>query len=342
MKKKLVIVVLVLAASGGVITYRALTRAGDPNTILVSGTVEATEAELGFQVSGRIEAVKAHEGDEVKPGDELASLERSELLAERDVATAQIASAQALLSEYVAGSRPEEIARAKATLAVAEDRQNSARQDLERLRGLAQQSVISRQAFDHQQTEADVAAGEVAQATEDLRLLQAGTRTERITGQRAALTQAIATLGRIDAQLGQTVIKAPFAGTVTIRHREPGEAIAPGGAVLTLQNLENRWVRIYVPGDEVGRLALGECASIASDGFADRRYSGKVSYISRVAEFTPRNVQSTKDRVRLVYEVRVRIVGDDAVDLKPGLPGDVTFDGNRLACAATPTTLGAR
>jgi HlyD family secretion protein len=342
MKKKLVIVVLVLAASGGVITYRALARARDPNTILVSGTVEATEAELGFQVSGRIEQVRAHEGDEVKPGDELASLERSELLADRGVATAQIASAQALLSEYVAGSRQEEIARAKAALAVAEDRQKSARQDLERLRGLAQQSVISRQAFDHQQTEADVAAGEVAKATEDLSLLQAGTRTERIAGQRAALAQATATLGRIDAQLGQTVIKAPFAGTVTIRHREPGEAIAPGGAVLTLQNLENRWVRIYVPGDEVGRLALGECASIGSDGFADRRYTGKVSYISRVAEFTPRNVQSTKDRVRLVYEVRVRIVGDDAIDLKPGLPGDVSFSGNRLACAAAATTLGAR
>lgn len=342
MKKRLVIVVLVLAASGGVITYRTLTRSRDPNTILVSGTVEATEAELGFQVSGRIEQVRAHEGDEVKPGDELASLERSELLADREVATAQIASAQALLSEYVAGSRREEIARARAALAVAEDRQKSARQDLERLRGLAQQSVISRQAFDHQQTEADVAAGEVAKATEELRLLQAGTRTERITGQRAALAQATATLGRIEAQLGQTVIKAPFAGTVTIRHREPGEAVAAGGAILTLQNLENRWVRVYVPGDEVGRLGLGECASIASDGFADRRYTGRVSYISRVAEFTPRNVQSTKDRVRLVYEVRVRILGDDAVDLKPGLPGDVTFSGNRLACASGAKTLGAR
>jgi HlyD family secretion protein len=118
---------------------------------------------------------------------------------------------------------------------------------------------------------------------------------------------------------------APFAGTVTIRHREPGEAVAPGSAVLTLQNLGDRWVRIYVPGDEVGRLSLGQCASIASDGFADRTYTGKISYIARVAEFTPRNVQSTKDRVRLVYEVRVRIVGDDQIDLKPGLPGDVTF-----------------
>ena len=90
-------------------------------------------------------------------------------------------------------------------------------------------------------------------------------------------------------------------------------------------NRDDRWVRIYVPGDQVGRLALGQCASIQADGFADRSYTGRVRYIARVAEFTPRNVQSTKDRVRLVYEVRVRITGDDQVDLKPGLPADVTF-----------------
>jgi HlyD family secretion protein len=105
--------------------------------------------------------------------------------------------------------------------------------------------------------------------------------------------------------------------------------------VLTLQNLADRWVRIYVPGDEVGRLSLGECATIASDGFTDRRYNGVISYISRVAEFTPRNVQSTRDRVRLVYEVRVRIVGDDAIDLKPGLPGDVTFAANATSGTTT-------
>ena len=181
------------------------------------------------------------------------------------------------------------------------------------------------------QTALDMSEGEVARATEELRLLQAGTRPERIAAQRAALAQAEAALARIEAQLAQSTISAPFAGTVTIRHREPGEAVAPGGPVLTLQNLDHRWVRIYVPGDEVGRLSLGQCATIVSDGFADRQYAGRISYISRVAEFTPRNVQSTKDRVRLVYEVRVRVVGDEAIDLKPGLPGDVTF---------SPTTAG--
>jgi HlyD family secretion protein len=231
-------------------------------------------------------------------------------------------------------------------LKVAVDRRESARRDVERLSSLAQQSLISKQAFDHQQTEVDIADGEVARATEELKLLQSGTRPERIAAQRATLAQAVAAVERLDAALAQATVRAPFAGTVTVRHREPGEAISAGTPVLTLQNLDDRWVRVYVPGDDVGRISLGRCATIRADGFADRTYAGVTSYISSVAEFTPRNVQSTRDRVRLVYEVRVRIVGDDAIDLKPGLPGDVTFAPTgptataQAACVA-PTTVAA-
>lgn len=335
-----IVIAAALLTTAGVVTCVAIGRDRDPS-ILVSGTVEATEADLGFQVSGRLERIAVREGDEVEPGLELAVLDQAELLAEREVARAQVQAAQALLEEYLAGSRTEEIARARAMLSVAVNRRDAAFRDRERLRSLAQQQLISKQAFDHTETEADVAEGEVSRASEELQLLKSGTRPERIAAQRAALAQASASLERIEAVLRQSTVEAPFAGTVTIRHREPGEAVAPGNAVLTLQNLDDRWVRIYVPGDEVGRLSLGQCAVIAADSFADRRYGGVVSYISRVAEFTPRNVQSTKDRVRLVYEVRVRIVGDDAIDLKPGLPADVTFaddTSSTVAPAATATT----
>lgn len=329
------IVAGILILGGGGAGYHLLTRGGE-HPILASGTIEATEAELGFQVSGRLELVGAREGDRVETGQEIAVLDRAELLAERAVAQAQVDAARALLSELIAGSRREEIERAQAVLSVATERRDAAQRDVERLRSLAEQSLVSRQSFDHQETALSVAEGEVARATQDLKLLQAGTRPERIAGQRATLAQADASLGRIDALLSQTAVRAPFPGTVTIRHREPGEAVAPGTPVLTVRNLAERWVRVFVPGDEVGRLTLGQCASIAADAYAGRRYPGTVSYIASVAEFTPRNVQSTKDRVRLVYEVRVRIVGDAAIDLKPGLPGDVTFGaepGTESACA---------
>jgi HlyD family secretion protein len=266
------------------------------------------------------------EGDRVTAGSELANLERSELMAQREMARAQMSAARALLSELTAGSRREDIAHARAALAVAVQQRDAAKRDVERLAPLAEQSLVSRQAFDHQRTDLGVAEGEVTKASEELQLLESGPRAERIAAQRAELAQASATVDRYDAMLAQAVLRAPFTGTVTVRHREPGEALSAGVPVLTVRNFDDRWVRIYVPGDEVGHLRLGQRAAITADADPDRRYGGTISYIASVAEFTPRNVQSTKDRVKLVYEVRVRITGDSTVDLKPGLPADVRFD----------------
>ncbi|HUQ80154.1 MAG TPA: HlyD family efflux transporter periplasmic adaptor subunit, partial [Gemmatimonadaceae bacterium] len=195
------------------------------------------------------------------------------------------------------------------------------------------QSLVSRQAFDQQRTNLSISQGEVARAKEELQILETGPRRERIAAQRAALAQAEATVGRIDAQLAQTELKAPFGGTITVRHREPGEALSPGNPVLTLRNFDDRWVRVYIPGDEVGNLKLGQPATITGDANPDKRYTGVISYIASVAEFTPRNVQSTKDRVKLVYEVRVRVAGDTNVDLKPGLPADVQFQNAVVAAS---------
>ncbi len=323
---------VVLSAIGAFAIYRTTSAADrSGSSILASGTVEATQAELGFQLAGRLETISVREGDKVAAGAELANLERDELMAHRDVARAQVAAAQAGLAELTAGSRREEIAHARAVLAVATAQRDAAARDVERLAPLAEQSLVSRQAFDHQRTELGVAEGEVSKAKETLQILETGPRSERIAAQRAALAQAVAAAGRIDAMLAQAVLAAPFAGTVTVRHREPGEALSPGSPVVTIRNFDDRWVRVYVPGDEVGNLTLGQPATITADADTDRRYTGAISYIASVAEFTPRNVQSTKDRVKLVYEVRVRITGDAKVDLKPGLPADVKFEGPAAA-----------
>jgi HlyD family secretion protein len=328
MKKtpRIIIGGVVLSSIGAFAIYHT-TFAADRNgsAILASGTVEATQAELGFQVAGRLEQLAVREGDQVRTGGTIAHLEQTELLAQREVARAQVDAAQAGLAELLAGSRREEIAHARAVLTVATERRDYAQRDVDRLQPLAEQSLVSRQAFDQQRTNLSVAQGEVAKAKEDLQILETGPRSERIAAQRAALAQAKATVQRIDAQLAQTELKAPFAGTITVRHREPGEALSPGNPVVTLRNFDDRWVRVYIPGDEVGNLRLGQAATITGDANPDKRYTGAISYIASVAEFTPRNVQSTKDRVKLVYEVRVRIAGDTTVDLKPGLPADVQF-----------------
>jgi HlyD family secretion protein len=317
----------VVLSSIGAFAIHRTTSAADREgaAILASGTVEATQAELGFQVSGRLESLRVREGDAVTAGIKLANLEQFELIAQREVARAQVAAAQAGLSELLAGSRREDIAHARAVLAVATDRRDLAQRDVDRLAPLAEQSLVSRQAFDQQRTELSISQGEVAKAKEELQILETGPRVERIAAQRAALAQAEAAVARIEAQLAQTELTAPFSGTITVRHREPGEALSPGNPVLTLRNFDDRWVRVYIPGDQVGDLKLGQSAAITGDADPAKRYTGAISYIASVAEFTPRNVQSTKDRVKLVYEVRVRIACDTSVDLKPGLPADVRF-----------------
>ena len=122
-------------------------------------------------------------------------------------------------------------------------------------------------------------------------------------------------------------IAAPFDGLVTVRHREPGEIVAPGTAVLTVMNSDDRWVRIYVREDRVGAVKIGMAAEVSSDTYPDKRYPGRVSFIASEAEFTPKNVQTTEERVKLVYAVKVHITEDPDFDLKPGMPADVRLTG---------------
>ncbi len=232
-----------------------------------SGTVEATEAQLGFPVAGRIEAVTAREGDRVAAGDELARLDRSEALARRDEALSRIESARALLRELESGSRTEEVAQARAARDAAEKRLEDSKRDLERSRTLQEGGALPKEALEKAELAVELAEKELERAGEGLGLLEAGPRRERIEAQRAALAQADASLRAIDAALDQMILEAPFDGLVTVRHREPGEAVSPGAAVLTLLNPDDRWVRIYVREDRIGAVRVGASASIRCDTF---------------------------------------------------------------------------
>ncbi|MBI3983475.1 MAG: HlyD family efflux transporter periplasmic adaptor subunit [Gemmatimonadetes bacterium] len=291
--------------------------------VIASGTVEATEADLGFQTPGRIDTILVTEGQAVAAGARLATLDRAELDARRRSAIAQVASARARLTELEAGFRPEEVAQGRAGERAAGQRLANARAELERTRRLFDGGAVSRSVLDQATTAHDVAEAEHERARQQLDLLERGARTEQITAQRALLAQAEASVAQLDAALDGAAIEAPFAGVVTVRHREPGETVSAGAPVVTLMNPNDRWLRIYVRGDEVGRLALGRPASISADAYPDRTYTGEVTFIASEAEFTPRNVQTTEDRVKLVYRVKVKVTGDPQLDLKPGLPADV-------------------
>lgn len=300
-----------------------LSQRGPGGGLLASGTVEATEARLGFQMSGLLERVSVREGDRVAAGQELANLVRVEAEARRAQAAAQVASARAMLEEMERGSRPEEIAQARAGRAAARQKLADAERDADRTRRLFDGGAVSREALDKAVLALDVAGSQAEQAQEQLRLVERGPRSERIEAQRALLAQAEALVQAADAVIANMTVRAPFDGVVTARHREPGEIVPAGGVVLSVMNPDDRWVRIYVPENRLGAVRIGQKAAVRSDTDPAKRYAGEVVHVASEAEFTPKTVQTTEERVKLVYAVKVRVTGDPGGELKPGMPADV-------------------
>jgi membrane fusion protein YbhG len=317
------IVVILLVAAAIALYFTVFRHRAIDNSLAASGTVEATEAALGFQAAGRIATITPREGDKVKAGDSLAMLDRTELDARRAQAVAQRDAARAMLSELVRGSRSEELRQAQESARAAQDRFADAQRDFERAQRLLQGGAVSQETLDKARLALQVAQSQRDQAQEQLKLVEAGPRPERITGQRAMVAQGDAAVKQAEAALANAVIKAPFDGVVTVRDHEPGETVGAGAPVLTMVNLADRWVRIYIREDRIGAVHVGQSATITSDTYPGKTYAGTVSFISTEAEFTPRNVQTTAERVKLVYAIKVRITGDARNELKPGMPADV-------------------
>jgi HlyD family secretion protein len=291
--------------------------------LAASGTVEATEAELGFAAGGRIVELKAREGDSVKAGEPLGRLDTVEMTAKLAQTRAQDAAARAQLAELTRGSRPEEIAQARAALDAAQHSRSDAELELQRNKSLAAGNVVSKQALDKAQVTYDLAVAQEAQARAQLDLAEQGPRQEKIQAQKAQVAVTEAQIRSMEASLDNLTLRSSFDGVVTVRHHEPGETVAPGAAVLTVMNPNDRWVRIYIPENRMGVVHLGMPATIRADTYPKKGYGGEVMYIASEAEFTPRNVQTTEERVKLVYAVKVRITGDPGFELKPGTPADV-------------------
>lgn len=315
---RLIPLVLLLTAAG-------CADADTPSPIEGSGTVEATQADLGFQLPGRLAELAPREGDHVAAGDRLGHLDAAELAARQAAAEAHLASARAVLAELQAGLRPEEVAQARLALAAAERRLEEQERETARTVRLAEGGAVSREARERSETALAVAQSERDRLAQQMALAEGGSRRERLAAQHALVRAAEAGVAQLAAVQDQAVLVAPFDGIVSIRHREPGEIVAPGMPVISLINPADRWVRVYIRQDLVGRLDLGARVIITSDGFPGREFAGEVVHIATEAEFTPRNVQTREERVKLVHAVRVRIVGDADLALKPGLAADVRF-----------------
>ena len=262
-------------------------------------------------------------------------------------AEAEVARAQAQLADLLAGARPQEIASARAAVERARADAEKARKDHERTEALLARQLIPPQENDAARAASEMAAARrkeaeealalalagprkdqvdqaraaVAGAKENLSLVKEGARKEAIDQARARRRQAVEGLALARTRLSYATVVSPLNGTVLSRNAEPGEYVAAGTPVVTIADLREVWLRGYIAETDLGRVKPGQRAVVTTDSYPGKKYEGRVTFISSEAEFTPKSVQTQKERVKLVYRVKV-MVSLPAMELKPGMPAD--------------------
>jgi HlyD family secretion protein len=300
-------------------------RAADRGDLLLYGNVDLRQVDLPFNDSERIAEVDAQEGDRVKAGQVLARLDTARLRPQVAKAQADVAAQQQVVERLQHGNRPEEIAEARANVDAAKAEADDARAQYERLRSLADSSsgrAVSRQDLDAARASLDTAEAKLQMNQKALALEVAGPRREDIAQALAQLRSDQAQLALLQQQMSDAELRAPMDAVVRARIMEPGEIASPQKTVFTLAITDPKWVRAYVDEGNLSRVHEGWAASITVDALPGQEVSGWIGFISPVAEFTPKSVETTELRSSLVYEVRV-FVKDPQDQLRLGMPATV-------------------
>jgi HlyD family secretion protein len=290
--------------------------------IVLSGTVDAHEVDLSFQVAGRILRLDTDEGRAVEVGAPLAVLDPRDYQLALARARAQAASADKTLAALQAGSRVQDIRGAEAALRQTEADLRFALMQQERTAKLVAEHFSPPQQLDTANDQVDVAKAKVEQARQNLSLLREGPRKEDIARAAADLDAANTLAATAEQQLSYTRLVSPVAGIVSVRQAEQGQNVTAGQPVFRVAELDRPWVRAYLDEQDLPRVKLGQPAQVQVDGLPGKQFTGRLSYISPEAEFTPKTVETRALRVDLVYRVKVD-VDDAASQLKIGMPADV-------------------
>jgi HlyD family secretion protein len=300
-------------------------RESAPRELVVYGNVDLRQVELSFNNSERIAAVLVQEGDRVRQGQLVARLDTRRLEPQVAQAEAQAAAQQQVVKRLRSGSRPEEIAQARANVESAKADAVNARQQYERIKSAAEMSAgraVRQQDVDSARAALQVAEAKLAVNERALELAVTGPRKEDIAEAEARLRANEAQVALLRQQLVDAQLLAPTDAVVRTRILEPGEMASPQKPVFSLAITDPKWVRAYVSESNLGEIHEGMAAAIVVDSFPQRRFEGWVGFISPVAEFTPKSVQTEELRTSLVYEVRV-FVKDPSDELRLGMPATV-------------------
>jgi len=321
--KRLIPLLLLLAIGGAVVYFHPqwYRKPAVQNALKLSGNIEAHESLVSFKVSGRIVALPVDEGKTVKTGDLLARVDNDDYRQQVALNQATTGVRDRQLALGLAGSRRQDIEAAEQTVNDARADLEQKKKDYARYQALYEKDEIPGQTRDQAATNVTRAQAAYDRARQIYNELVEGTREEELAVERADVRQADQSLRLSQIELTYTVLRAPFSGVVLVRQAELGEVVSPGMPIVTLADLDHIWLRIYVPETDLGKVHWGQDVEVRTDTYPDKAYRGRISVISSEAEFTPKSVQTEKERVTLVYRVKVDIENPN-YELKPGMPAD--------------------
>lgn len=318
---------LLLAAAAAVYYY--YTRWGEvpqaSDALMVSGNIEAHESLLSFKVQGRITELPVEEGQWVEEGALLARLDAADFNQQVALDEAALQVRESELALALAGARRQDVEAAQQTLLDAEADLAQKKLDHERAQALYRKDAISAQFRDRAETDLKRAQASYERARQRYDELREGTRAEEIAIARASVRQGRERLQLSRVNLGYTILQAPAAGVLVVRQAELGEVVAPGTPVVTLADLDHIWLRAYISETDLGRVRWGQPVTVRTDTYPGKAYRGRVSFIADKAEFTPKSVQTFKERVTLVYRLKIEVENPNH-ELKPGMPADAVIE----------------
>lgn len=325
-RKSLIILIaaVALGASGAAAWHFSNHRTASDQALTLYGNVDIRQVQLAFNGSERIATMQAREGEQVRKGQLLATLDTVRLASNVDLQQAQLASQQQQVVRLEAGSRPEEISKAQADAEAARIAADNAAQNFQRLKELAAKHFVAQQQADDALAAADAAQARYRSLQETLKLVRIGPRKEDIAAARAMLKASQAALEVARNALADASLYAPDNGIIQERILEPGDMASPQRPVYTLALTDPVWVRAYVQGPDLGKIRPGVRAVVSTDSFPGKNYRAWIGYISPSAEFTPKSVETTEVRSSLVYQVRIFVCNPQG-ELRMGMPATVTI-----------------
>ncbi|OPX89313.1 MAG: Macrolide export protein MacA [Pelotomaculum sp. PtaB.Bin013] len=327
MKRKIAIGVLLVLLSAG--AYWGYVKYGktQPAGIQATGTIEATKVQLCAKVPGALQNVTINSGDPVKKGQLVAIVARNDLIAQKERDALGVLKAEAQLADLTSGARWQEIKDAEIAVNIARTNYDKTDKDYQRALALFQAQAISKSEIENAETALRQAKNQVDSAESKLSLLESGSRPEQIEAARTELERNNAILKASEAALEDTRVVSPIDGSVLTKNFEEGEFIQAGASVATVVNTNDMWIKIYLPTDDLPKIKIGRQVAFTVSG-SEEKYTGIIEEIATSGEYTPKTIQTKKERANIVYEVKIRI-SDENGTLKPGMPADVTIDEQR-------------